>query len=657
MKKIFLMLSTACLLIANDDMNLLEDLKDASEIATRTKLNMDKTPSVVSVLHADELKKLGMINLYEALETVPGIEVSMGTAGAKQINMRGNKSIIRDKIKLMIDGMSVNSELAGTSYFYLDMPLELIERIEIIRGPASTLYGSFAHIGVINVITKSSTHEKGLLFTNMSSKNFKDAGFTQHLHTEKMQIALDGFFQDNKSSRNYGSYSLIPGQEFTSYEDFTNKSLGLNISNGEDISFQARWLKVDTQNFFGYGSWPISKDPKGLQTTSFVSEALYTPRLSRDISMDIKVGYKQYEYEGDARYVPYSLLPTPPYPPYDLIGGGYYKERVLYTDAALKYSTANHQILFGALLSYAKEADTNYFVNNPVLGETLSIPVENIKNNISREQYALYLNDIYSLSDVWTLNLGGRYDYYSDADSSFVPKIALLYNYNEQQSYKLIYQRSFRAPAWLELYGKDIPYVGEASLKSETIDTIELAYRYQPRLDNWMTVNLYYSEMENFINRDAEFNFFNDKDIRSYGAEFEAKATFNTIALQGNYSYIHIEDEAGRELPFVATHLANLMLSKKFNRNWQTGAKVRYVGEKKRESADTREDLGAYVTYDHSLTYSYEAFTFGATVKNLFDKDIAYPSQLGNPPSSGTYMEDFPRDGRTFWLSLEWRMP
>ncbi|MBU1216779.1 TonB-dependent receptor [bacterium] len=657
MKKIFLMLSTTCLLFANDDMHLLEDLKDASEIATRTKLNMDKTPSVVSVLHADELKKLGMINLYEALESVPGIEISMGTAGAKQINMRGNKSIIRDKIKLMIDGMSVNSELAGTSYFYLDMPLELIERIEIIRGPASTLYGSFAHIGVINVITKSSTHEEGLFFTKMNSKNFKDVGFTQHLNTEKMKIALDGFFQDNKSSRSYGSYSLIPGQEFTSYENFTNKSLGLNIFDGENISLQARWLKVDTQNYFGYGNWPISKDPKALQTTSFVSEFLYTPKLSNDLSMDFKVGYKQYEYEGDARYVPYSLLPTPTYPPYDLIGGGYYKEQGVYTDAAFKYSTANHKILFGALLSYAKEADTNYFKNDPTLGETLSIPVENIKKDISREQYALYLNDIYSFSDAWTLNLGGRYDYYSDADSSLVPKIALLYNYDELQSYKLIYQRSFRAPAWVELYGKDIPYFGEPSLKSETIDTIELAYRYQPRLDNWMTLNLYYSEMQDFINRNAAFAFFNDKDIRSYGAEFEAKATFNTTTFQGNYSYIHIEDEAGRALPFVATHLANLMLSKKFNRNWQTGAKLRYVGEKKRELADTRENLDAYVTYDHSLTYSYEACTFGVSVKNLFDKNIAYPSQLGTFPSSGTYMDDFPRDGRTFWLSLEWRIP
>lgn len=659
MKRIFLLLSVACMLVANDDMNILEDLQDASEIATRTKLNIDKTPSVVSVLHADELKKLGMINLYEALESVPGIEISMGTAGAKQINMRGNKSIVRDKIKLMIDGMSVNSELAGTSYFYLDMPLELIERIEIIRGPASTLYGSFAHIGVINVITKSSVHTKGLLFTSMSSKNFRDTGFMQNLQTQELQIAFDGFFQENKFSRSYGSYSHMPGEKFNSYEDFSNKSLGTKISYGDDISLQARWLELDTQNYFGYGDWPINKDPKQLKTTSFVSEFLYAPKLSNKLSMDIKAGYKEYEFQGDARYVPYSLFPSPQYQ-YDLLAGGYYKEQVFYTDVAFKYSAENHKVIVGALLSYAREADTHYSTNmdaGKILGETLSVPVENIQENIFRKQYALYINDIYTLSDAWTLNLGGRYDYYNDVEESLVPKIALLYNYDEIQSYKLIYQRSFRAPSFLELYGKAEPFVGDDSLKSETIDTLEFAYRYQPRLDSWTTLNFFYSEMQNFINRDDSFHFFNDQDIRSYGVELDAKTTINSVTLQGNYSYMHIEDESGRELPFVASHLANIMLSKKISRNWHTGARVRYVGEKKREYFDTRENLGAYATYDHTLTYSYDDFTLRASVKNLFNQEITFPSQFSRSTSSGTYLEDFSRDGRTFWLSLEWRMP
>jgi iron complex outermembrane receptor protein len=199
MKKIILLLvSTLLFSDTLDTIDLENDLDNASEIATRTKLNINKTPAIVSVLHAEELKKLGITDLYTALGTVPGIELSMGIAGAKQIVMRGNKSFVRDKIKLMIDGISVNSELAGTISFYLDMPIENIERIEVIRGPASALYGSYAHIGVINVITKASTHKNGVLFTNISTHNNNNIGFNQNINMQNIKVAMDGFFVDNK---------------------------------------------------------------------------------------------------------------------------------------------------------------------------------------------------------------------------------------------------------------------------------------------------------------------------------------------------------------------------------------------------------------------------------------------------------------------------
>jgi len=657
-KLLFLGYSIIVLAQGNDKLNILQDLNNASKIATRTKLNIDKTPAIVSVLHANTLKKLGVLNLYEALDTVPGIEVSMGTAGAKQINMRGNKSLIRDKIKLMINGVSVNSELSDTSSFYLDMPIELIKRIEIIRGPASALYGSFAHIGVINVITKSSTYKGNMIFSNISSKNFKNIGFTQSAHMGKFKLSLDGFFLGNKNSRSYGPYSLISSSKsLTSYENFTNKSLGINIKYAQDLSLQARWLKLRTQNFFGYGVWPINKNPKELQTTSFINELRYNPTLSQRTSLDIKAGYKQYEFEGNARYIPYSLLPTPPYPQYDLIGGGYYKEETFYTDLALNYNFKNHKILFGTYISKTKEVNTRYSKNNPNISEDTNIEVNNIKKNITRNQYAFYLNDIYTISNKWTMDLGARYDYYSDADSSLAPKLALVYNKDDVQTYKLMYQRSFRVPSFLELYSTDIPYIGDTSLKSETIDTVEFAYRHQNAFNNYFSINLFYSDMKNFINRNSDFKFFNDGDIHSYGTELEYKFPLNESTLiQSNYSYVNIQDANHRDLAFVSNHLANIMLFKQLNRNWNMGSKIRYVGAKKRELKDTRSNLHSYTTFNQAITYKRKKFSIQMAVKNIFDADIRFPSKLGNSPISGTYINDFPRDGRVFWLSAQWSL-
>ncbi len=656
--KILLLILVGVLLYASefDELNLLEDLNNASEIATRTKLNINKTPAVVSVLHAKKLKKLGIVNLYEALESVPSIEISMGTAGAKQINIRGNKSLIRDKVKLMINGISVNSELSGGSYFYLDMPIELIERIEVIRGPSSALYGSFAHIGAINVITKSVANQESLVFANASSEGFVGSGFIQKLEYKKFKITLDGFLQENKNSRNYGPYDLIPSQlTFTSYEDFTNKSLGANIELGSNISFQTRWINLNTQNFFGYGDWPISGDPKRLQSSSFINELRFTPRISEETSFDIKAGYKEYAFEGGARYVPYSLLPSPPYPQNDLIGKGEYKEKILYSDIALNYTLSKHEILFGTYLSKNRESKSSYHINNPALSQETNIPINNIKKDILRYQYAFYLHDIYTISDEWILNVGGRYDHYSDVDSSFVPKVALLYENSDTESYKFMYQRSFRIPSWLELYGLADPYNGNDTLKSETIDTFEFVYSHQNAFDNRFTFNLFYSNMKNFINRDSNFNFFNDNKIRSYGVEVEWQYPLDeTTELQSNYSFNHIEDENGDSLPFVANHLANIMLLKQWHRNFNSGTMLRYVSKHHREETDSRSDLDGYVRVDQTVTFMYSTFTLKAIVKNVFNEDIRFSSRQGDYITSGTYTDDFPRDGRTFWLSVEW---
>ncbi len=659
-KTIFLLLY-AVFVNANatfDDFNLTQDLQDVSQIATKSKLNISQTPSVVSVLHPKELKKLGITTLYEALSTVPGIELSMGTAGAKQINMRGNKSFIRDKIKLMIDGVGINSELVGGGYFYLDMPIDLIERIEIIRGPASALYGSLAHVGVINVITKSLHPSEHLVSYTRSSKNFQNLTFAQSAKQNNMHIALDGYFNNNKNSRTYKNYSLITTQDkFTSYENYTDKSLGLNITY-DALSFKSRWLEHNTQNYYGYGDWPISHDPKKIKTKSFFSELAYAPKINNDLSFNLKAGLKLYQFGGVSRYIPYSIMPTPPFPQYDLLGGGIYKERTLYSEDTLLYKTQLNEFLLGIYVAKSDETDTDYKVNNPTLSENINIEVNNIAKDIQRKQYALYFNDIYPLMPRITLDAGARYDYYSDSDAGFSAKLALLYAYDEVQNYKLLYHRSFRVPSFLELYGSASPYFGNKNLDSEIIDTVELVYHRQNSFNDWINVNLYYSNMSNFIGRDNSFHFYNAEDISSYGAEFEMKYSLAaTMNLQANYSYTNMQYINNTKMPFISSHLANIMLLKHFTADLESGTRIRYVGAKQRESADTREKIKAKVFVDQTFTYSYKMLTLTASVKNIFNATAVYPSKLGDGVTTGTYLEDFQRDGRTFWFNVEWNLP
>lgn len=657
MKKIVLPLIIAISLIAQEDdpLHLFEDLSDASKISTKTKLNILNSPSVVSVLHGDALKKIGVYTLFDALATVPGIETSMGIGGGKQINMRGNKSIVTDKVKFMIDGVSFNTQLSGANFFALNMPIENIERIEIIRGPASALYGSYAHIGVINVITKQATQSKNTLFVHGSDQGLLSGGFTQHFNKQKLQVALSGSYTKNQKQRAYTNYNYPPLQAktFQSYEDFDDINLGALLTY-DDVSFTTRYIVLESQNYYGYGTWPIAQDPKKITHTSWSNELVYIPQITNALTGDFKVGYKEYSMSGKSRLQPLSL-----FTPYkDLIGDGDYKEVTLYTDLSLNYTTQAHDIVFGAYISDIKVLHSTYYVNGtpelPPASEetTIAIPGGGLKNNIKRDHFALYGSDIYTFAPRFSLSTALRYDNYSDVDDALSPRIALLFVKDDTQSYKLMYQSSFRVPTFVELYGTQVPFIGDEKLSSEKIDTFEFAYRYQRDYESWIDCNIYYSLLKDFIYRDATYHLKNGNNTTSYGFEVEGKYPLTpSITMQANYSYTHMQDNVtDKSVPFISEHLANMMLYWQINSAWHAGTHIHYTGENNREEGDLRDPIKAVTTFDQTFTYTYKDINLQLSVKNLFDADVIYPA-----PKDG-YLDDIARDGRSFWLSAEFKL-
>ncbi len=141
---------TAVTLFAEEteDMSILQQtLDEATEIATKTKMNIDYVPSVVSVQRGDKLKLLGANTVYDALEMLPGIQMQVNQLGQIETVVRGFKnpnSAISDKIKVLLDGVPVSSETFSTAGYVMNFPLELVDRIEVLRGPGSTIYGSGA---------------------------------------------------------------------------------------------------------------------------------------------------------------------------------------------------------------------------------------------------------------------------------------------------------------------------------------------------------------------------------------------------------------------------------------------------------------------------------------------------------------------------------
>ena len=140
-----------------------EQLFDATVISvSKTNETVKDAPAAVYVLTSEDIRRSGATSIPEALRLVPGVDVARVNASGWAVSIRGFNNPLANKLLVLIDGREVYDALfAGVYWDIQDIPLEDIERIEVVRGPGGTLWGDNAVNGVINIITKKASDTKG----------------------------------------------------------------------------------------------------------------------------------------------------------------------------------------------------------------------------------------------------------------------------------------------------------------------------------------------------------------------------------------------------------------------------------------------------------------------------------------------------------------
>jgi len=145
---------------SQSDARELEDLvailSEETAVATKTRMNSDFVPGVVTVLHGDELEALGVETAWEALSFVPGILPVRDRVGLPSVLVRGLPFPFNSgNVRVLVNGVALARELAGINGTSLYIPIQLVDRIEVIRGPGSVVYGDFAFMGLVNIVTRT----------------------------------------------------------------------------------------------------------------------------------------------------------------------------------------------------------------------------------------------------------------------------------------------------------------------------------------------------------------------------------------------------------------------------------------------------------------------------------------------------------------------
>ncbi|MGR3218361.1 MAG: TonB-dependent receptor plug domain-containing protein [Candidatus Anammoxibacter sp.] len=298
-------------------------------------------------------------------------------------------------------------------------------------------------------------------------------------------------------------------------------------------------------------------------------------------------------------------------------------------------------------------------ITNASLGSIQNVSDTHWIRRVYRQVWAIYMQDKWDITNDLGITIGIRHDHYSDFEGTTNPRIALVWDFMENATLKLLYGQAFRAPAFKELYVINNPVqLGNPDLKPETIRTYEVGLGYKFR--DWFSTNVNY--FFNVIRDEIKVGpattangpqpWENQGGSNIQGVEFEARADLSDFWKWGgyafaNYTYLDAESK-GDPLPDVPKHKGNIGVNLGITKYLNANLHTFISGSRIRAEADTRDDSSGYALMNLSLTAKdfFKGLKVKASLFNLLDKDYTDPAPMNTLP------HDLPRPGRTFFIEL-----
>ena len=671
----FLLACLTTLHLQADDLraSLFSDLKEFNTIATQTKQNEHYQPYIISVFHSKELEKLGISNLKEALTLVPGVDMATDNFNNQTPIFRGSNPFAYGQSKLLIDGVVVNNLFFDAYSEYLSMPIDMIKRIEVIRGPGSKVDGINAYAGSINVVTyaedfKGFESNDKLVF-KYGSYDYRMGGFVKNFKTQTLKGHIDFYYQkDNKnissgpdglSQGSLGAANVGLSQSGDAPVWLDEYALGLNLQYKE-FSLKARILQHKQGSAYGINLALPQKSDR-IKLPSYYAELGYAKKID-DFHVDIKAGVKYDAFDSKAKLAPDDVNLSGVVFPNGAYGEHYAKQRVLYQSTYLKYDGfINHRITLGYRVTQEKTVTMVSKLSNLTTGDvalvdyTLTRPF--FDKDARRNVYAFSLQDAYDVNEKLSFLYGVNYEQTSYKNAGLEPRISFVYRKDFKNIFKAIYSSSHRNPSWQEMFTKNNrARVGSTDLEPEKVTSYELAYIRNFTNDSYLQSNVFYLVNKNQIyNSAADPVYKNTAKTDIYGIELEYKGhIFPDDELYANYTYVDGSyTVAGmnttNDIPNVSHHLAKGYYIYNLSSAVSLGTTLKYVSSKERIETDLRPKVKAYTTLDTALNYKNTHYNYNVnvSVKNIFDTDVRYPSP------QNTYVQDYAQERRTFLITLK----
>lgn len=624
--------------------------------ASATEQNLKDAPASISVITQEDLQRKPVQNLKDVLRDVPGVQLTSEGDNRKGVGLRGLDS---SYTLILIDGKRVNSRAAVFRHNDFDLnwiPVEAIERIEVVRGPMSSLYGSDALGGVVNIITRKVGKELGgSLSLDTILQEHRDRG-----DTNSGQFFVSGpLVDDVLGMKAWGSVSK---REKDSQQESATSDTGLSpriegFTSG-DGNVELAWIPSKNHDFgFGYG----------FDRQDRTSDSLDRNRLERH----------NYSLSHNGRW--------------DMGNSElrFYGEKVDNRNPGSSNITSRNNAVDGKYVLPLGAINQLVTLGGEWRREELSDPINltgGSSSKTSASQYALFLEDEWRIFEPLALTAGIRMDDHETYGDHWSPRAYLVYSATDTVTLKGGWATAFKAPSLLQLNPDwatnscrgGCRIIGSEDLKPETSESFELGVYYageegilegvqasatvfqnniEDMIGNNRTPSLteaptyanfvgFWTNPSNGRNVPA-FSYYNVNKARIQGLETELKIPFSEQwKLSLNYTYTdarNLSDGGNVPLSERPFHTANGTLDWKPLDDWSFYISGNYTGQKRAMTA-TSATPGGYMIWD--LGGAWQAtknVKVRAGVLNLGDKDLNRDSYSYN------------EDGRRYFMALDYR--
>jgi vitamin B12 transporter len=599
-----------------------ETLEPVIVTATSIETPVSRVGSSVTVITREQMEQLGSNSALGALRQVPGLNfVQTGSAGGSvDLFTRGGRP---DFTLVMIDGVQVTDQSGRADLGHLT--IDNIERIEVVRGPQSALYGADALSGVINIITKKGEGDPTIEVSAQAGN------LDNNLETFSFSGSVENFNYSIAGSH-YGTASI----DRMSNDNYTNNVLsaraGFSIEDELDLSFIFRYQDAEREN----------PGP-----TQFMPEDPDDESDSRDITFAIQYDQQLTDWWGHFLQLSYSDQTLNAF---DLVAQDSFNDAAFENDTTFNSYAVNYKQDFYVLEDHVftvgvdwEQEEADILSVDSFIGTTV---IDDKRHNLG-----FYAQAALSFFDRFDLVAGLRHDDNTEYGSETTPRINANYLLVETGTrLKASYGEGIKNPTFLDLFFDSPPFFfANPDLKPEESKAWDVGLE-QSLLDGQLTVGAAYfhTDYEELIasveTGPGVFSLENLDDAESKGFEVEATAQLPChFALRGAYTFTETEDDEGSDLVRVPKHLISLNLNYSHER-WMVNLDATYASRRSDinfvfidddgdfENDITDDDADSYVVLNLAAEYQLnDNIWITGSVENLLDDEYEQVLGFENP--------------------------